>query len=439
MPHSDRPIRIVAALIVATGIVAVGLAILADELGLTAEQAQGFGGKQITLLAVGGAVATIGVLLFARPRIVSSPEERERARGYLRDISKLRFPHLVARSESGQLAAGFEAHLDSANTQPELAETPTPTPQRAVLGKGRPADRSLADDKVRKEQVRFLQRHGYPLNLVNPRSYNEKICWRKLFDRNPLFPIIADKFRVRNFVEVMLGSQEAERYLVPLLFETRDPEAIPFDQLSSECVIKMTHGYAMNFIIRAGHEVSHEKVIDQCREWMHVDFSLRHNEWAYGEIERRIIGEELFSDQGGRPPREFKLHMFDGDCGLIQVMASDEWYDGHTVTGDGVTRTFYTPDWIEVKRMSGLASAPEENPPDELEEITDLARRLSTPFDYIRVDFYLASGDIRFGELTMYPDAGRGRFPTAELDFEMGRLWRLPAHEPFSRSIHSSE
>jgi hypothetical protein len=427
VPPSDRHTRIAAALIVAAGIVALGVAILADELGLPAEQARGFGWEQITLLAVGGAVAAIGALLFARPQIASSPEEMERIRGYLREISKLMFPRPVARSESGQLAAAFEEDVDSAKTQPELAETPAPTPQRAVSGAGRPVDRPLAEDEVRKEQDRFLQRHGYPLNLVTPRSYNEKICWRKLFDRNPLFPIIADKYRVREFIEVMLGPEDAERYLVPLLFETPDPAAIPFDQLPSEYAIKMNHGYAMNFIIREGCEVPNEEIIKRCRKWINIDWSLRHNEWAYSEIDRRIIGEELFADEEGRPPRDFKLHMFDGKCRLIQVMASDEWYDGHTVTGQGVTRTFYTPDWNEVKLMSGLESAPEEKPPDELEEITDLARRLSSPFDYMRVDFYLAGGDVRFGEFTMYPAAGRNRFVTAELDFEMGRAWRLPA------------
>jgi hypothetical protein len=282
-------------------------------------------------------------------------------------------------------------------------------------------------DEVRVEQRRFLKSHGYPLNLAHPRSFNEKLCWRKLFDRNPLFPIAVDKYRVREFVEHMLGSRDARRYLVALLFETRDPAAIPFDQLPSEYVIKTTHGCMMNFVIRRESSVSREEIIDRCRGWMDIDLSRRFNEWAYSEVERRIIGEELFSGEDGCPPREFKMHMFDGECGLIQVVAADRWYDGYTIGVGNVTQTFYTPDWMEVEMMPGVVSAPEENPPDELEEIIDLAHRLSSPFDYVRVDCYLARGSIRFGELTIYPSAGRDRFVSPALDFELGRLWRLPA------------
>jgi hypothetical protein len=230
---------------------------------------------------------------------------------------------------------------------------------------------------------------------------------------------------VREYVRVMLGPETAERYLVPLLFETRDPDAIPFDQLPTEYVIKMSHGYAMNWLIREGFDLSNQEIIDRCRVWLNRDISRRYNEWAYSEIEPRIIGEELLAGEEGRPPQDFKLHMFEGECGLIQVVASDEWWDGHTQTGR-VTQTFYTPDWKEVKLLHGPVSAPSAEPPDELEEIVGLARRLSSPFDYMRVDFYLAAGGIRCGELTVYPNAGKARFATAALDFDLGRLWRLP-------------
>ncbi|MGI6575368.1 MAG: hypothetical protein ACOX3A_05915 [bacterium] len=43
---------------------------------------------------------------------------------------------------------------------------------------------------------RFKKKLGYELNLQNPRTFNEKIVWKKLNDRNPLLPIVADKYRV---------------------------------------------------------------------------------------------------------------------------------------------------------------------------------------------------------------------------------------------------
>lgn len=51
----------------------------------------------------------------------------------------------------------------------------------------------------------FFKIHGYRLNLKDPKSFNEKIIWKKLFDRNPLIPLTTDKYRVRQYIEEKLG------------------------------------------------------------------------------------------------------------------------------------------------------------------------------------------------------------------------------------------
>ena len=77
------------------------------------------------------------------------------------------------------------------------------------------------------ERREFQSRHGYPLDLAHPRSFSEKICWRKIYDRNPLLPRIVDKYAVRKYVTEALGESRAQRVLVPLLFETKEPENDP--------------------------------------------------------------------------------------------------------------------------------------------------------------------------------------------------------------------
>jgi hypothetical protein len=59
------------------------------------------------------------------------------------------------------------------------------------------------------ERHAFQSRQGYPLDLTNPRSFSEKICWRKIYDRNPLLPCVIDKYAVRKYVVDTLGERRA--------------------------------------------------------------------------------------------------------------------------------------------------------------------------------------------------------------------------------------
>ena len=45
----------------------------------------------------------------------------------------------------------------------------------------------------------------YCLNLKNPRSFNEKLQWIKLYDRNPQYSIMVDKYRVKEYVSKRIG------------------------------------------------------------------------------------------------------------------------------------------------------------------------------------------------------------------------------------------
>jgi hypothetical protein len=267
----------------------------------------------------------------------------------------------------------------------------------------------------RRERRRFLDIHGYPLNLHAPRSFNEKLCWRKLYDRNPLFPVVVDKFLVRSYVEMLLGKAEADTYLTPLVFEVKDPMRIPFADLPEQYVVKANHGSAMNIVVRSKDQFGSQYIIDKCCEWLRTTHGLYGHEWAYSRVDRRIMGEKLINGHGSLPPREIKLHVFDGRVRLIQLHECDAWYDGHTLdTDDYVTITFYTPSWEKLELLEDMPSAEPEPPPVSLEEIVELAERLGKPFDYMRVDLYLAREGIRVGELSPYPGGGFMRIsPTA--------------------------
>ena len=95
-------------------------------------------------------------------------------------------------------------------------------------------------------KILFRLKTGYKLNLENPTTYNEKLQWIKLYDRDPLMAKCADKYAVRDYVKV----QGCEEILNDLLWEGFNPDEIPFDDLPEQFVIKVTHGSTFNIICK---------------------------------------------------------------------------------------------------------------------------------------------------------------------------------------------
>jgi len=117
------------------------------------------------------------------------------------------------------------------------------------------------------EKKKYFKKHGYMLNLKQPPSFSEKVVWKKLYDRNPLIPITADKYLARFYVKEVLGEKTADKILVPLLSVNEDPDEIPFEQLPVSYIIKPNHGSGMYMIVD-GIKPDPDKIIDKCKSWL---------------------------------------------------------------------------------------------------------------------------------------------------------------------------
>src|SRR2546430_2830379 len=94
--------------------------------------------------------------------------------------------------------------------------------------------------------LHFYKVHGYWPHLKEPRSFEEKVNSRMLFDRDPKWTALSDKCGVRNYVASRVGRE----YLVPVLWSGENPLDIPFDQLPAQFVIKANHGWGYNIIVK---------------------------------------------------------------------------------------------------------------------------------------------------------------------------------------------
>jgi hypothetical protein len=269
----------------------------------------------------------------------------------------------------------------------------------------------------RREKKAFKSSTGYRLNLKNPESFSEKVVWKKIYDRNPLLPVVADKYRVRRYVEDILGRKTAKEILVPLLYVTDKPETIPFESLACEYIIKPNHASMKKLIIEKGSMVDRRYIIDCCRKWLSRPFGAERNEWAYQKIKRKIVIEKLLRDRNGRLPDDYKFFVIHGRCHLIQVI-----YD--RVAGKP-TLGQYTPEWEYLNVRGNMPQASCRPKPENLERMVAMAESLGAHFDAVRVDLYLVDGNIYFGELTNYHMSGRFMWTPASFNYEMGAKWRL--------------
>lgn len=65
--------------------------------------------------------------------------------------------------------------------------------------------------------------------------------------------------------------------------------------------------------------------------------------------------------------------------------------------------------------------------PDNLDEMLDVARKLSIGKAHVRVDLYNVDSHIYFGELTFYTGAGFIPFEPKEYDYVLGEMLNLPS------------
>ena len=248
-------------------------------------------------------------------------------------------------------------------------------------------------------------------------TFNEKIVWRKVFDRNPLFPQLSDKFRVREYIRERLGEKVAERLLVPLLFVTENPERISFHELPEEYIVKPNHGSGWYIIVDRERPAARDKILSQCRKWLRKTYGRSKMEWAYCRIRPCILIEKLLKDQQGKLASDFKFHVFGGKVAWAKIIldrfdsSSELYYD----------REFNRISLSSDKRPVGT----ELHKPESFEEMIYIAENLAGSLDYLRVDFLSMENQFFVGELTLYPNSGFNRFYPADMDIQFGRLWNL--------------
>ena len=151
---------------------------------------------------------------------------------------------------------------------------------------------------------------------------------------------------------------------------------------------------------------------------MKAKFLRCYGEWFYGVEKPRIIIEEYIES---KDLKDYKVFCFDGEPHYIGV------YSGRQ-SGVKPTQEVYDPEWNLLDGFTGDYKHPAEltQKPKQLKKMLDCARKLSSGFSHVRVDFYIENEKIYFGELTFTSGAGFDLIKPYSFDVEMGNRFVLP-------------
>lgn len=265
-------------------------------------------------------------------------------------------------------------------------------------------------------KILFRLKLGYKLNIKNPITFNEKLQWIKLYDKNPLMPKCVDKFLVRDYVE----KKGYSNILNDLLWSGFNPEEIPFDKLPDKFVIKATHGSTFNIVCTDKSKINKSDVIKKCKKWLKVKFLPCYGEWFYGIEKPRIVIEKYIESDNEYGLLDYKFFCFNGKVRCIYVSSSKIYDDNYYID-------YYDEKWnlLPLKR-TGHKSMGKIEAPSKFDEMKKIAEDLSKDFNHVRVDFFFENNKIYFGEMTFTTSAGFGKIDPFEYDVKMGNWLHLP-------------
>ncbi|WP_148862583.1 ATP-grasp fold amidoligase family protein [Marinobacter fonticola] len=259
---------------------------------------------------------------------------------------------------------------------------------------------------------------GKEINFLAPQTFNEKIQIQKLYNKSPKMSALVDKYKARTFIE----QKGYGCILNKLLAVYRDPEEIDFDELPEQFVMKCNHSWATNIVCTDKKMLDFDETRALLKSWLEINHYYKHREWAYKNIEPRIIVEEYLSGE----LKDYKFFCFGGEPAYIEV---------DTERTSTRTLDFYDLEWRHIPCRKGNkpnASRPETRP-HNLEEMLEIARELSSEFNFCRIDFLVNETGFYFGEVTFYPGGGFSGFEPNSYDHEFGRRFDVSALDiPFS-------
>ena len=267
-------------------------------------------------------------------------------------------------------------------------------------------------DKIYIKLIYFIHTRRF-INLTSPQLFIDKMNWLKLFDHNPLYVKLVDKYEVKSYVSKLIG----EEYVVPCYGVYNNIDEIPFSNLPDQFVIKSTHDSSGAYIVTDKSALSIPKLKKHYHKVLKENYFFRYREWPYKFVKPRIIIDKFLLDNSHGKILDYKFYCFDGTPHYMYI----------TIKGkDEIFENFYDMDFNPVEISHGFKRHyPEFKMPRTFLKMKLYASKLSANIPFVRIDFFEVNNCLYFGEFTFY-DWGAMNELKNGWDEKIGRLVHLP-------------
>ncbi len=246
------------------------------------------------------------------------------------------------------------------------------------------------------------------IDFDNPKAFNEKLQWLKLYDRKDIYTTMVDKYEVKKYIENIIGKE----YIIPTVGIYDRFDDIDFEKLPNQFVIKCTHDSGGLVICKDKNKFDKKGARKIINKSLKRNYYYSGREWPYKNVKPRIIIEKYM----GTNLNDYKIFCFNGEPRFTLVCSNRK--------GNYKNTDFYDNDW----NLLPFTRTNHENNPFGIEKpknfftMLNIAKKLSKLIPFIRVDLYEIDNIVYFGELTFYPSAGFEGFAPEEWDYKLGKL-----------------
>jgi len=253
----------------------------------------------------------------------------------------------------------------------------------------------------------WKQVFGEELNLENPKTYNEKLQWGKVYANNKLAKQCADKVGVLEYVRSKIGSS----YINELIAIYPNTKTIDFSKLPEQFVLKATHDSGSVLIVKDKNQLDYKK-LNKIENSLKINYGAVTQEWVYDDIKPQIIIEKFLESDDGATLKDYKIFCFAGKAKIIEIDL--DRFEGHK-------QSYYDTAWNRLNFEFGFPILDYDvKKPELIEEMLRLSSILSEPFNHVRIDWYICKNRLVFGEMTFFTAGGFGKFSSKEWEEKMG-------------------
>ena len=262
----------------------------------------------------------------------------------------------------------------------------------------------------------FRLKLGHSINWNNPKSFNEKLNWLKIYERKPEYTKYVDKYDVKSLIKKVIGRE----YVADVLGVWNSIDEIDFEKLPDQFVLKVNHTSGGVVVVRDKRKFDFSKYKEKFNKLLKTNYYYSLREYPYKNVKPVVFAEQFLENFGQENLVVYKVFCFEGFPKIIQVIQDDKQTNE--------TIDYFDCEWNLLDLKQNFPNSRNHLPkPSLLGDMLEKSKLLSQNIPFVRVDWYIVNNILFFSEFTFYSDSGLEKFIPNKWDYILGDYIKLPS------------